>query len=172
VQLKDNIIRGLQPEWGIAVNFENSVRHVDVQHNRITSVRRGISVTGTWDEIAVSNNTFFDVIECFGSDQGAKSQSVQIAGNLAIQCDAIATGISPADGGNSFAFNKSDLHAVAPQLAASVNTLSFVSTDAAHPEFMRPLADPQLKIPMTPDYAGALEPRTPTPDTPGAAGEL
>ena len=172
IQLKDNIIRGLQPEWGIAMNFENSARHVDVQHNRFTSVRRGVSVIGIWDQIEVSNNTFFDVIECFGSDQRAKSQSVQIVGNLAIQCDTFATGISPADGGNSFAFNKSDLPAGEPRLAATVKTLAFVSTDAAHPEFMRPMADAQLKIPATPDYAGALLPQQTTPDTPDAAGNL
>ncbi len=172
IQLKENVIRGLQPEWGIAVNFENSVRHVDVQHNRFTSVRRGVSVVGTWDQIDVSNNTFFDVIECFGSDQRAKSQSVQIEGNLAIQCDMFATGISPDDGGNAFAFNKSDLLAVEPRQAATVKTLSFVSTEATNPEFMRPMADGQLKIPRTPDYAGALSPRNPTPDTSNAAENL
>ena len=172
IQLKENVIRGLQPEWGIAVNFENSVRHVVVQHNRFTSVRRGVSVIGTWDQIDVSNNTFFDVIECFGSDQGANSQSVHIEGNLAIQCDKFATGISPDDGGNAFAFNKSDLLAVDPRLATTVKTLSFVSTDADNPEFMRPMADAQLKIAAMPDYAGALPPRKPTPDTPSSAGNL
>lgn len=172
VELNENVIQGLQSEWGNAIMFQNSVRHMDVQHNRITSVRRGVSVIGTWDQIEVSNNTFFDVIECFGSDQGAKSQSVRIVGNLAIQCDTFATGISPDDGGNSFAWNKSDLLTVEPRLATTVKTLSFVSTDAAHPEFMRPIADPQLKISATPDYAGALEPVKPTPDTPTAAGNL
>jgi hypothetical protein len=136
------------------------------------NVIRGVSVIGIRDQIEVSNNTFFDVIECFGSDQGAKSQSVKIVGNLAIQCDMFATGISPADGGNSFAFNKSDLPAVEPRLAATVKSLAFVSTDAAHPEFMRPMADAQLKIPATPDDAGALPPQQPTPDTPNAAGNL
>lgn len=172
VQLKHNVIRGLQSEWGIAVNLEKSVRHVDVQHNRFTSVRRGVSVIGTWDQTDVSNNTFFDVIECFGSDQGANSRSVRIVGNLALQCDTFATGISPDDGGNAFAFNKSDLLAVDPRLATTVKTLSFVSNDAAHPEFMRPLADAQLKIPAMPDYAGALPPRKSTPDTPSSAGNL
>ena len=59
-----------------------------------------------------------------------------------------------------------------PRLAATVKSLAFVSTDAAHPEFMRPMADAQLKIPATPDYAGALPPQQPTPDTPNAAGNL
>ncbi|MBC7967454.1 MAG: serine/threonine protein kinase [Fuerstia sp.] len=172
VQLTENVIRGLQPIWGIAINFEDSVRHMKVQHNRITSVRRAVSVIGVWDQVEVANNTFFDVMECFGADQVPTSKSVKIVGNLAIQSDTFATGISPDDRGFGFAFNKSDLLAVDPRLALTVKTLSFVSTDAAHPEFMRPLVDPQLKIPRTPEYAGALEPRKLTPDTPKAAGNL
>lgn len=159
LKMNHNVIRGLQSEWGTAMVFENSVRHIDVRHNRIASVRAGLNVTGTWNQIQVSNNTFFDVISCLGAVQDATMKSVLVMGNLAIQCDTFATGLSPSDGGISFAFNKSDSPADDPELAGFVKGISFNSTDASNPEFMRPLADEQLKIPAMPDYAGAIEPR-------------
>ena len=40
---------------------------MDVQHNRITHVRTGLSVTGSLDQIQLSNNSFFDVTGCIGA---------------------------------------------------------------------------------------------------------
>lgn len=159
IHFKQNVIRGLQPEWGTALTMENSVHDVHVLHNRITSVRRGISGVGAWQRVVVSNNTFFNVMECIGSVEGAQPQSVQILGNLAIQCDTFATGISPAVGGTEFAFNKSDLPVEDLNLAATMETPVFVSTEVGHADFMRPASNQQLKIPQAPHYAGALEPR-------------
>ena len=172
IQLKKNVIRGLQPEWGTAMTFENSVRHMDVQHNRIASVRTGLSMMGTLDQIQFSNNSFYNVTGCIGAVPGVKTSSVQVTGNLAVQCELFATGLSTADGGISFASNKSDSVAAEHQFAAVVKGIKFVSTEGASPDFLLPWADDQLNIPAIPAYAGALEPRKPTPDTPNAAGSL
>lgn len=159
VELKDNVIRGLQSEWGVALMLEKFVSQIHVQHNRITNVRAGVNITGTWNQVQITNNTFFDVISCLGGVQDPTTQSILIVANLAIQCDAFAAGLSPAAGGISFAFNKSDSPNAMPELAAEVREIAFVSTDSSSPEFMMPLADNQLKVPAIPDYAGALEPR-------------
>ncbi|MEJ7593524.1 MAG: serine/threonine-protein kinase [Planctomycetaceae bacterium] len=160
IQLKENLIRGLQQrEWGTGMTFENSVRHMDVQHNRITSVRTGLSMMGTLDQIQFSNNSFFDVIGCIGAVPGVKTNSVRVRGNLAIQCESFATGLSTADGGISFSFNKSDSVNAEQEYALGVKGIKFVSTEASSPEFLLPLADDQLKIPAMPAYAGAFEPR-------------
>jgi hypothetical protein len=161
IQFQYNVIRGLQPEWGTALTMENSVHDVHVLHNRITSVRRGISGVGAWQRVMVSNNTFFDVRECIGSIEGAQPQSVRIVGNLAIQCETFATGISAAVGGTEFAFNKSDLPVEDLSVAATVETPVFVSTDVKNADFMRPESNALLNIPQAPHYAGALVPRMP-----------
>ena len=160
IQLKENVIRGLQPrEWGTAMTFENSVRHMEVQYNRIASVRTGLSMMGTVDQIQFSNNSFFDVNGCIGAVPGVKSSSVQVTGNLAVKCEAFATGLSTADGGISFSFNKADAVNTEQQYAADVKGIRFVSTEASSPDFLLPWTDDQLNISAIPAYAGALEPR-------------
>ena len=160
IQLHENVLRGLQPrDWGTGITFENSVRHMDVQHNRIISVRTGLSVIGALDQIQFSNNSFFDVIGCIGAVPGVKTSSVLVTSNLAVQCESFATGLSTANGGISFAFNKSDSVNAEQEYAAVVKGIKFVSTEASSPEFLLPLADDQLKIPAMPAYAGAIEPR-------------
>jgi len=158
IHLKENVIRGLQPEKGTAMTFENSVRHMEMQHNRIASVRTGFSMMGTVDQIQFSNNSFFDVIGCIGAVQGVKTNSVRVTGNLAVQCESFATGLFTSDGGISFLFNKSD-SVNAEQEYACVKGIKFVSTEAASPDFLLPWTDDQLRISAIPAYAGAFEPR-------------
>lgn len=159
IQLKENVVRGLQSrERGTGMTFENSVRHIDVQHNRIASVYTGLSMMGTLDEIEFSNNSFFDVTGCIGAVPGVETSSVRITGNLGIQCESFAAGLSTAGGGTSFASNKSDSVNAEQEYAARVTGIKFVSTEAASPDFLLPSADDQLTIPETPGYAGALEP--------------
>lgn len=159
IQMTDNIIRGLQSEKGVAIILENSVNQFGLQHNRIASVREGFKVVGAWNNTQASNNTFFDVSHCFEAQSGVRTGAVEIVGNLAIQCDEFAAGLSPNGGGMSFAFNKSDSSYTDSRFAASVKGISFVSTEASNPDFMQPKANDQLKVSTAPNYAGALEPR-------------
>ena len=160
IHLKENVLRGLQlREFGTAITFENSVRHMHLQHNRITSVRAGLSVKGILDQIQLSNNSFFDVIGCIGALPGVKTNSVRVTGNLAVQCESFATGLATSDEGIVFAFNKADSVTAEQQHAANVKGIRFVSTETASPDFLLPWTDDQLMIPAMPDYAGAIEPR-------------
>lgn len=157
--MTDNIIRDLQSESGVAIILENSVNQFALQHNRITNVREGFKIAGTWNQTHASNNTVFDVSHCFEAQTGERTGKVAIVGNLAIECDEFAVGLSPTAGEISFAFNKLDSSFADSRFAASVNGISFASTDASNPDFMLPGANDQLKVSTTPNYARTLEPR-------------
>jgi len=159
VRFEDNVIVGLQSEWGTAVVLEKAERHMSFLRNRITNVRVGISVPGVWQDVDMSNNTFFNVISCFHLGDASSATSVDFSGNLAVACDKFASGISAGQAELTFAFNKADSAAEPADIFESIDDLEFISTDASSPEFLTPWTNDQLMVATSPKYAGAIAPR-------------